>query len=316
MRDVVIIGGGLSGLAAAVELEKQGVAYTLIEVKRRLGGSIHTEHRDGFALDSAPMLHTSADLPEFVHTLEPLDLADALVQQGEHVLFREGTGMLIDALAKRVTAPIMHRMAVSTLGQTDSGTFLICMENGMVLDARALIVASPARFAERMFYTLVPEISFRLLDYRYDSIARVSIGYSDAAALDIPDEPPEDYPITAVHQTRQAGRVLPGGVLIQCGVRYDPAKGVPADLVGEITALFGWPQQPQVEHVAAWPESDPLMWLDDDHPATMADIQHLLPPGVALCGSDYIPTNEPPRLDERIRQGQQAARRVLDWIKG
>ena len=35
MRDVVVIGGGLSGLAACYELEKCGAAYTVIEVKRR-----------------------------------------------------------------------------------------------------------------------------------------------------------------------------------------------------------------------------------------------------------------------------------------
>ena len=40
MRDVVVIGGGLSGLVAASELEKAGVDYTLIEVKRQLGGSL------------------------------------------------------------------------------------------------------------------------------------------------------------------------------------------------------------------------------------------------------------------------------------
>lgn len=48
MRDVVIIGGGLSGLAAAYELEKHNVDYTLIEVKRELGGSIRTLKKDDF----------------------------------------------------------------------------------------------------------------------------------------------------------------------------------------------------------------------------------------------------------------------------
>ena len=36
MRDVVVIGGGLSGLAACYELERCGAAYTVIEVKAAL----------------------------------------------------------------------------------------------------------------------------------------------------------------------------------------------------------------------------------------------------------------------------------------
>ena len=40
MPDVIIIGGGLTGLSAAFELEKLGIAYTLIEVKGRLGSNI------------------------------------------------------------------------------------------------------------------------------------------------------------------------------------------------------------------------------------------------------------------------------------
>ena len=42
MRDVVVIGGGLSGLAACYQLEKTNLRYTLIEVKRRVGGGIQT----------------------------------------------------------------------------------------------------------------------------------------------------------------------------------------------------------------------------------------------------------------------------------
>lgn len=317
MRDVVVIGGGLSGLAAALELEIHGVSYTIIEVKPRLGGSLITEQREGFVLDSHVMLHDLSDVPTFEAYLRALGLEGGLFRQGSRFGFMDGGGALVGALAAKITAPILYRMVVSTLGQGDNNTFLICMENGMVLDARALIVAAPARFTERMFYTLTPEISFHLIDYRYDSIARVSLGYRAADIGRVPEHPPADYPITSLDQIAHAGRVPPGGVLVQVGVRFDPSpsKGIPPDVVGETAALFGWPLNPLVEHVAAWPEGDPIMWRDPDHPMEMHYIQHILPDGVALCGSDYIPTNRPPRLDERIAQGQHAARRVLAWIK-
>jgi oxygen-dependent protoporphyrinogen oxidase len=52
--DVIVIGGGIAGLAAAYELHKRGVAFTLLEAAPRLGGVILTEHIDGFTIDGGP----------------------------------------------------------------------------------------------------------------------------------------------------------------------------------------------------------------------------------------------------------------------
>ncbi len=49
--NVVIIGGGITGLAAAWELQKQGIEYTLLEASDRLGGKIVTERVDGFIIE-------------------------------------------------------------------------------------------------------------------------------------------------------------------------------------------------------------------------------------------------------------------------
>src|SRR5579859_2247905 len=51
---VAIIGGGITGLAAAWELQKHGVEYTLFEAADRLGGKIVTEHIDGFTIEGGP----------------------------------------------------------------------------------------------------------------------------------------------------------------------------------------------------------------------------------------------------------------------
>jgi len=314
MRDVVVIGGGLSGLAAAYELEKRGVSYTLIEVKRRLGGSIASTRLNGFMLDSGAMLNTIHDFSSFTTYLGELNLNEGLFTQDSKIGFLDGTSTLIDVLAAKITAPVMYRMAVSTLGQTDSDTFLICMENGMVLDTRALIIAAPSRYAERMFQTLTPEISYRLLDYRYDEIAHVSMGYRTTELPQIPIEPPTDYPITYINSTTQIGRVPDNTTLIQVGVRYDSGVGLSRDLVGEIAALFGWSLSPLAEKVGAWADADPLMWHDPTHPATMTAIRHLLPQGVALAGSDYVPTTHVPTLDERIQSGREAAEKVIAWL--
>jgi oxygen-dependent protoporphyrinogen oxidase len=59
MRRVAIIGGGISGLAAAFELEERRRAgvqleYTLYESSLRLGGVLHTEKIDGCVIEAGP----------------------------------------------------------------------------------------------------------------------------------------------------------------------------------------------------------------------------------------------------------------------
>ena len=51
---IAIIGGGISGLAAAHELARRGVPFELFEAAARAGGLIHTERQDGFIIDAGP----------------------------------------------------------------------------------------------------------------------------------------------------------------------------------------------------------------------------------------------------------------------
>ena len=50
---VLIVGAGLSGLAAALEIEKQGGACTIIDKEAELGGRVKTDREQGFLLDHA-----------------------------------------------------------------------------------------------------------------------------------------------------------------------------------------------------------------------------------------------------------------------
>jgi oxygen-dependent protoporphyrinogen oxidase len=52
--DVVIVGGGIAGLAAAYELDRRGVAFVVLERASQPGGVIVSEPIDGFTIDAGP----------------------------------------------------------------------------------------------------------------------------------------------------------------------------------------------------------------------------------------------------------------------
>jgi len=53
-RDVVVLGGGISGLTVAWELKKAGVDVCLLEKSDTVGGCTRSEKRDGFLLEKGP----------------------------------------------------------------------------------------------------------------------------------------------------------------------------------------------------------------------------------------------------------------------
>lgn len=312
MRDVVIIGGGLSGLAAAVELESLNIPYRLIEVKNRLGGSIATQERDGFTFDTGAFAFPRAADWSF---LDDLGLADGLIPVNDWhlqrmVALKEGTQSVIDALAKRVKGTMIHRMAVSSLGDFE-GHFALCMENGLMWEAGALIVAAPARHVERMFRSLAPEFSPRLFDYQYDTITRVALGYPSEAVGDPGRMVWGDMATAFYYSTEDSNRVPPGYTLIQMGVRFPLERTTPEKLVHTLQEQLRWPENPALVHVSAWAEADPIPPHSRNFRDNMVALESLLPEGVALAGSDFNGLG----LAERVAGGRNAARKVAAWLE-
>jgi protoporphyrinogen/coproporphyrinogen III oxidase len=68
MTDVVVVGGGISGLATAWFLQRRGRMVTLLEAGSEPGGTIRTVARDGFLIDTGPTstLHRGGALGELI----------------------------------------------------------------------------------------------------------------------------------------------------------------------------------------------------------------------------------------------------------
>lgn len=75
---VVVVGGGIAGLAAAYELNRQRVPFVLLESGPRVGGVILSEQIDGYTVDGGPDA-LLIQKPEGIKLCEELGLGDLLV---------------------------------------------------------------------------------------------------------------------------------------------------------------------------------------------------------------------------------------------
>jgi oxygen-dependent protoporphyrinogen oxidase len=93
---VVIVGGGISGLATAYYLAKGGTPSTLVESRPRLGGVIQTEQLDGCTLEAGPDSFLSVK-PAALELIGDLGLSGDVIGSNDHlrVTFVRKNGRLV-----------------------------------------------------------------------------------------------------------------------------------------------------------------------------------------------------------------------------
>jgi oxygen-dependent protoporphyrinogen oxidase len=107
--DVAIIGGGVSGLAAAYELHRQGHRVVVLERQVRPGGNAVSERSDGFLMEHGPTT-VNASTPAAAALSDALGLDAQRCDLGPDVRYRYLAG-----------AGYLHRIATHPLGLFTSG---------------------------------------------------------------------------------------------------------------------------------------------------------------------------------------------------
>lgn len=75
-KTVVVIGGGLGGLSAAVSLAQNGFDVSLYEKNHHLGGKLNRLETNGFGFDLGPSILTMPQIFEKLFTGSNRDMAD------------------------------------------------------------------------------------------------------------------------------------------------------------------------------------------------------------------------------------------------
>lgn len=170
--DIMIVGGGLSGLALADELHRTGVDFQLVEARARFGGRIHAAHVDRAAYDLGPAWfwqgqpRMAAAARRFgLSVFEQYSTGD-IVSEDQNGNVRRGAGFssmagslrivggmaaLVDAFANSVPAAKLHLgQAVTGISQTDTG--VIVTTDKLSISANKVILALPPRVAQTITF--------------------------------------------------------------------------------------------------------------------------------------------------------------------
>jgi protoporphyrinogen/coproporphyrinogen III oxidase len=125
---VVVIGGGITGLAAARRLADAGVSFLLLEASHRLGGKIVTERTGGFTIEGGPDCFL-ASKPDGVGLVRQLGLEERLcttdpAHRGTFVRRGDTLHRLPEGLTGLVPTrivPLLTTRTLSLLGRARAG---------------------------------------------------------------------------------------------------------------------------------------------------------------------------------------------------
>jgi protoporphyrinogen oxidase len=208
---VVVVGAGLTGLAAAYDLVRAGADVTVLESERRAGGIVLTDHpAPGWVVEGGPESFVATE-PEIPALARELGIADRLISQRvqESLLwdgrklsvlsagdaarllgidatrtdlsrgfqsFQEGMAEVTAALFAVTSAVTRFRVGVTAV-QPRGASFRLSATGGMSLDCDALILTLPAHAAGHLFTAFVPEVRAVLDAVRYYPGTSVSLAY-------------------------------------------------------------------------------------------------------------------------------------------
>jgi phytoene dehydrogenase-like protein len=345
--DVVIVGGGLAGLAAARRLDRAGVEWLLVEAADRLGGRVATDVVDGYRLDRGfQVLNTAYPRVPALADIDALDMRyftpGVLVRRGgtlhrlEHPLrdpmtapqaLNSGVGTLTDRLrfaalaAKYATYPPQR-----LLDAPETTTQEALRRAGL---SHRIIEEVLRPFLSGVFADRALETSSHVLAMVLRSFARGRIGVPAAgmAALPAAIAGPLPYPRLLVNAPTRS--VAPGLVVTDAGEIHCRAVVVATDPV-TAAALLPALSTPDMHGLTTFyfgadraPIDEPTLLLDGDRREIVANTivmsnaaPEYAPAGRSLIAASVVGASAPSGASEqvlRVELARMYGRPADDW---
>lgn len=343
---VVVVGGGLAGLAAAFELTEAGADVVVLEAGDRFGGQVRTTRERGFLIEEGAdgftpeqsgcraLLH-DLRLDDEIIAPEPLPhlvldvpgrLRDAPAPPPtvSPLTLRSGMATLVQNMTRRLErrADLRVGSAAVAVTRTRPG-WTVYPELGAALVVDAVVLALPARPAAWLAYPVSPDAGRALAGLGTRPVVTVSAAYPraavshplSAAGFSVPPEQSGDgIERCAFVSSVLRGRAPADWVLLRTVMR--PARGELigttdegwAELVHEILSpALGLREAPAAVWVARWADAVPV--IGDRYDSLLAEARTSLRAlgRIEVAGAAY----QGQGLDAALTSGRSAARRVL-----
>jgi len=240
---VIVVGGGIAGLACARRLHRLGIPVRLLEASGRVGGRIKTDHRDGYLLDRGFQVLQTA-YPEARQELNFGSLNLQYFAPGAMIRFRGRFHTLADPrrrpskLLETLTAPVgglpdrlrLLRLARRVNRGSMESLFLQPESTAMdFLKAEGFSEAMISRFFVPFFggVCLDPQIraSCRVLLYVLRMFANGEAALPARGMEEISRQLAAGLPSEWVRKGRRVQRIQSGSLLLEDG-RTIPARAV------------------------------------------------------------------------------------------
>lgn len=183
--DLVILGSGMAGLAAARHASARGLRLAIVDKGRRIGGRVSTRRADGFSFNHGAQFLTARQ-GDFVTACDGAVAAGAL--QPWQVAGRDaycGAPTMRDFPAFLGSGTdVRQDVEVTSIEQHD-GLVALHDSKGGTVTARQAVITAPAPQAERLLSTAAPSLSMAASTAEYAPCWTAMFGFDPDRTPDV-----------------------------------------------------------------------------------------------------------------------------------